>query len=278
MNPLSATYTADLFRPLHDELLALLRSLDGKNWTRPTLAREWCVRDVVAHLLDGDLRRLSFHRDMHAVPSSPNPIESREDLVSLLDALNHEWVRASKRLSPAVLVDLVEWSGYQVAEFVEDLDPSGPARFAVVWAGEDESLNWMDIGREYTERWHHQQQIREAVGRPLLLEEKWMRPLLELSVRALPPAYTAVDAPTGTKVQVQVSGEEDHRWTIKREEDGWAIYEGVGSAPETTVRLSSDTAWRLFYNARKTEGMAGIHVEGNADLAQPLLQARSVMV
>lgn len=274
----SPTYTAELFQPLHDELVSVLGSLDREDWTRPTLAGEWSVRDVAAHLLDGDLRRLSFHRDGHPVPSSPDPIESRDELVAFLDGLNHAWVEASRRLSPAVLVELIEWSGSQVAEFVEGLDPSATARFAVAWAGEDESPNWMDIGREYTERWHHQQQIREAVGRPLLLERKWMRPLLEMSVRSLLPAYAAAEAPVGSGVRIDITGEGGGSWTMIREEDGWTLYEGAGSTPVSTVRLSADTAWRLFYNARKFEGITGLDVEGDPALVEPLLTARSVMV
>ena len=39
---------------------------------RPTVAGEWRVRDVVAHILDGSLRRLSFHRDGQT-PPAPEP-------------------------------------------------------------------------------------------------------------------------------------------------------------------------------------------------------------
>lgn len=278
MKPLSPTYTANLFRPLHQELVELLKSMEEEDWRRPTLAPEWRVKDVVAHLLDGDLRRLSFHRDQHPVPSPPTEMESHEDLVSFLDTLNHRWVRASQRLSSKVLVDLVERSGHEVADFVESLDPSSPALFPVAWAGEDQSVNWMDVGREYTERWHHQQQIREAVQAPLLLGEEWMRPLLDLSVRSLAPAFSSIEAPVGTRVQVEIHGDGGGDWIVCRDEDGWNIYKGAGEASNTRVTLSTDTAWRLFYNALTDEGEAGIRVDGDRSLARPLFSARSVMV
>ena len=60
MEPLSPVYTADLFAPLGAELVSLLRGLGESDWTRPTLAGAWRVRDVAAHLLDGDLRKLSY--------------------------------------------------------------------------------------------------------------------------------------------------------------------------------------------------------------------------
>jgi len=37
---------------------------------------------------------------------------------------------------------------------------------AVDWAEEMESKNWMAIAREYTEKWLHQQQIRDAIQQP----------------------------------------------------------------------------------------------------------------
>ncbi len=55
--------TSDLFLPLHNEVVALLRGLDKPDWSRPTVAKQWVVKDVVAHLLDTDLRRLSSMRD-----------------------------------------------------------------------------------------------------------------------------------------------------------------------------------------------------------------------
>jgi len=46
--------TAPLFPDLHAELLALLRALELEDWERPAVAGAWRVRDVAAHLLDGE--------------------------------------------------------------------------------------------------------------------------------------------------------------------------------------------------------------------------------
>src|SRR5688572_4941575 len=60
--------TGPLFAPIHDELMALLRSLTAEEWMAPTVAGAWTVRDVAAHLLDTGLRRLSMHRDGYNPP------------------------------------------------------------------------------------------------------------------------------------------------------------------------------------------------------------------
>jgi uncharacterized protein (TIGR03083 family) len=79
MMALEPIRTAPLFAPLHAELVTLLRGLDRADWERPTLAGDWKVRDVAAHLLDGDLRTLSARRDAH-LPAPDREIEDAEQL------------------------------------------------------------------------------------------------------------------------------------------------------------------------------------------------------
>src|SRR5262245_50701346 len=192
MEPVQRVLTAHLFHGLHRELMLLLRGLAPADWERPTRAGSWRVRDVVAHLLDGAVRKLTFHRDGLPPPPPDQPIADAQGLLVYLDALNAEWVRAARRIGPRLLVDLVDLTGAQLADFVASLDPEGEALFPVAWAGEDVSRNWMDTGREYTERWHHQQQVAEAVGAPLLVAREWLLPVIDVSMRALPHAYRSV--------------------------------------------------------------------------------------
>src|SRR5258708_19195839 len=99
---ISIVDTRRLFRPLCREIVALLRTLTDEDWNRPRLAAAWCVRDVVAHLLDTSLRRLSFDRDGNVPPPPPQPIESDSDLVAFINNLNAVWVQAAQRLSTRV--------------------------------------------------------------------------------------------------------------------------------------------------------------------------------
>jgi hypothetical protein len=89
-------------------LVTLLRGLSLERWDDRTVAGTWLVRDVVAHLLDSTLRRLSFHRDGMTPPPPPNATTSDRDFVQFIKDLNAHWVKSSKRLSPRVLTDLYE--------------------------------------------------------------------------------------------------------------------------------------------------------------------------
>jgi uncharacterized protein (TIGR03083 family) len=270
--------TAKLFRPLLGELITLLRSLAPDDWERPTLAGEWRVRDVAAHLLDGDLRKLSACRDGRRI-APESPIRTNQDLVRFIRDLNAAGVAFGARLSTRVLVDMLEASGDRVADYISRLDMNEPAPFAVSWAGEAQSANWMDIGREYTERWHHQMQIRDALEKPRLLSPDWMEPLLEFSVRSLPVAYAGLRAPQGTVATLEVHGPTTGIWSAVRDKSRWRVVRGAPPSPGASVRVAADDIWRIFYNAVKSPGLIHrLEVRGNWDLALPLLNARSVIV
>jgi hypothetical protein len=257
--------------------MSLLRALDRDDWSRPTLAAAWRVRDVVAHLLDGDLRKLSGGRDGHAV--SPRPVSSFAEVVELVNELNAGGVSYARRLSHAVLIDLLEVTGTWVAEFVAALPPHEEARWAVAWAGESRSENWMDIGREYTERWHHQMQIREAVGAGGLFERRWFYPILDLSVRAFRRAFEPVAADVGAAVVFDVETEGESVWSVVREASGWTVSRGRAASPVLEVHTDADTAWKMFYNALEPQAVRDrLRLDGDRTLAEPLIHARAIMV
>jgi hypothetical protein len=54
---------APIIRQVDQHLIELLASLTSAEWDLPTIALQWSVRDVIAHLLDKALRRLSMGRD-----------------------------------------------------------------------------------------------------------------------------------------------------------------------------------------------------------------------
>lgn len=84
MGQLARIDTAPLFSELHEQLMTLLRQLDSEDWDRPTVAGSWSVRDVVAHMIDVQLRRLSVHRDGHA----PVPNRDLPEYQALVEYLN----------------------------------------------------------------------------------------------------------------------------------------------------------------------------------------------
>lgn len=271
--------TRPWFRPVSNSLLTLLRGLRLELWERPTVAGTWIVRDVVAHVLDTALRRLSFHRDGMTPPPPPRAIASERDFVVFINQLNAQWVIAAKRLSPRVLTDLYERASGEAADWFESLPLDAPALFPVSWAGEQASAGWFDIGREFTELWHHQQQIRMAVSADALADPRYLAAVIDVAVRGLPHAFRDVPAEPGQTVAIDISGPSGSQWTLVREEQRWTLWRGEPPAATASIRLSDQTAWQLLFNAL-SEGDAGrgVLIEGRTDLGRALLRARSVIV
>jgi uncharacterized protein (TIGR03083 family) len=271
--------TRSLFRPVSSSLVTLLRGLPQEQWARPTVARAWAVRDIVAHLLDSTLRRLSFHRDEMTPPPPPQATASERDFVEFINTLNAQWVTSAKRLSPRVLTDLYEHASREAADWFESLPLEAPALFPVSWAGEHPSAGWFDIGREFTELWHHQQQIRMAVGAKALADARYLGAVVDVAVRGLPHAFRHVSAEPGHTVAIDIDGPSGGRWTLQREQHCWTLWCGVSLAATTYVRLNEETAWKLLFNALSEDDAArAIRIEGQADLGRALLRARSVIV
>jgi uncharacterized protein (TIGR03083 family) len=279
LSPLPVVDTRSFFRPLSSALVKLLRSLTADDWNRGTVAGTWKVRDVVAHLVDVSFRRVSFHRDGLIPPPPPFPIRDERDFVRFINGLNHDWVSATRRCSPRVLTELFELASEDLATFIEVLPLEAPALFGVSWAGEQESAGWFDVGREFTELWHHQMQIRMAAGAESLDDPRYLKAVLDLSMRALPHAYRDITAPNETLIVVNVTGPAGGQWTLKREPDSWTLWTGRPDRFDAAVTMSDDLAWRLLYNALPaTDAAASIVIDGRGEFAQPLLRTRSIVI
>jgi hypothetical protein len=271
--------TLHLFHKLDDLLLDLLKSLSADDWDSATISPQWTVKDIAAHLLDGNIRSLSILRDGYR-GDPPGQISSYQDLVTYLNDLNTIWVLAFKRISPRMLVESLQRTGKEYVDYLHTLKPFDPAVFSVAWAGESESQNWFHIAREYTEKWHHQQQIREAFGltAPLMTPE-FFKPCIETFLRALPHAYRDTEAEIGTLVKVQVTGEAGGTWFIEKTIGSWRFVKNMAMAqPAAAIQLRPDVAWKLFTKGLKAaDATEGIEQEGNEKLLKPVLAMIAVM-
>lgn len=284
VTPAPPILTAHLFPALDTQLIDLLRSLERDDWDRQTVAPKWKVRDVAAHLLDTQLRTLTFGRDNW--PLSPPPVIASDlDLVAFIDRLNAEGVTVLRRLSPAVLIGWMEQTSREAATYYASLDPFAPARFGVSWAGESVSANWFDLARELTERWHHQQQIRLAVDDPAnparnlraIMTPELYHPVLDTFMRALPFHYRSMSRPPGDAVTVHVSGDCGGDWHLYRDE-AWTLSREPAGTVVATVTIPQDIAWRLFTKGiSREEARERVHVSGDAALGSHVLSMVAIV-
>jgi len=269
-------FTVELFPLLEGKLIELLKCLRHDEWSRPTLAKQWKVKDVVAHLLDGNLKRLSMQRDGFFGLTAP-PSNGYDALVAFINRNNAEWVQAAQRVSPRLLIEWLEVTSSQVSGFFRTLDPYAPALWSVAWAGESQSANWFDIAREYTERWHHQQQIRVAVDRPGIACRQLYFPVLETFMRALPHAFRSIAAPHATAVEVQILGEAGGSWWIERAESSWRLCQEPDRV-QATISIHQDLAWQIFTKATDAKTAADrVSISGYRSLGLHVLSLVAVL-
>jgi len=278
LQPLPPINAALLVREVDEALIPMLRSLQPADWNRPAVG-DWVVRDVAAHLLDGAVRRLSLDRDQHRLPPPDRDLSDYSQLVGFLNDLNASWIEAAARMSPEVITDLLEHVCPQAADHFEGLDPEGEAAFPVSWAGEASSKVWMDVAREYTERWHHQQQIRQATGVPGLDEEHYVRPLLETLIRALPRAYESLNAPSGTHIEIRISDMDALEWSLQRQSDTWQLgVQDPDLEADAWIQIPAAIAWRIFTKGISgSEARSSATVTGEGRLTDPFFTTLAIM-
>ena len=266
---------ADRFPKLRLLLIEILSSLSSDEWASGTVAKHWSIKDIALHLLGGDLGILSRQRDRFN--ASDQPVRHHGDLIALVNRLNDEWVIAARRLSPRVLCELLSFTGPLVEAYFTSLDPFTIGQ-PVTWAGPDPAPVWFDIAREFTERWHHQQQIRDAAGRPPLYEPYFLAPVLDTFMRALPFSFRDTTTADHTVIKIQISGEAGGSWFLHRQNLGWELVMETDILPATTIVISQDSAWRVF-----TKGIDSEHarleavITGDSSLASPLFTTVSVI-
>ncbi len=276
IEPLKPILTAHLFPKLDGMLIELLRSLGPEDWEKQTVSPKWKVKDVAAHLLDTPLRGVSIGRDGY-VAESPR-INSAADLAAFINRLNQEGVSVYRRLSPAVLIALMEVAAKLLAELHASRDPDAMAPFGVSWAGEEKSANWFDTAREFTERWHHQQQIRLAVDKPGIMTRELYYPVLDCFLRALPFTYRSVSAKPGTYAQIIISGECGGNWYLHRAGETWQLFEEPFGEKASETIIPQEIAWRIFTKGIDRESaLSQVKVAGDVALGLHVLGMVSIV-
>jgi uncharacterized protein (TIGR03083 family) len=261
--------TLHLFAPLRRALAELLQSLDESQWALPTACPGWTVKDIALHVLGVELGNISYRRDDHAVTSSPDT-----SLGEWLAGFNEQWVAASRRISTPLLIDLLDSAGAKLEAHLATLDLD-IVDAHVSWAGSDAVPRWLDVAREYTERWVHQQQIRDATNRPGMIDATYAGPVIATFVHALPVAFAAADKPDGTSVVVEIHGAGGGAWSVVRTGTRWRLQQGAHDHPTARVTTTVDNAWRLL---TRNAAARPPTITGDESLGRPVQEAVAIIV
>lgn len=194
--------------------------------------------------------------------------------------MNGEFVSVARSLSPAVLIEVLAHFGPQLDALWTSLDLNGVGG-PVWWADPDVGAPvWLDVAREYTEFWVHQQQVRDAVGRPGADRPELLHPVIDTFMRALPHTLRDVPAAPGTTVMVDVTGDGGGTWTAIRDPAGWSLgnAEAGHARAAAHIRIAPDTLWRLATRGISPQSArALVTVDGDEALASIALTILSII-
>lgn len=172
----------------HAELDSLLTSLTPDQWSSPTPAEGWDVRDQVSHLADTN------EICVDSITDGPRPLNDYALSFTSPEAFTEAGCERGRAMTPA---EVLAWWRASARANREALAAMGPKDRVEKW-GLGMSAPMMATAR-MMEHWAHGCDIRVAVGAPFSKTTR-LRSVAFLTLRAVPYAlmYAKVQAPPGT--------------------------------------------------------------------------------
>jgi hypothetical protein len=218
-------------------------------------------------------------RDGYSGTMPPADVDEN-GFIAWLDELQTGWVDAARRMSPRLVIQLLEWMGPQVAAAFARADPRAVTQH-VSWASDQPVPMWLDIAREVTEYWVHRQQLLDALGRPPDLREDLLGPVLDALRWAYPYRLDGARVETGDTVaidiDIDIDGRLQRRWLVVRQSEGWRFADDAGRRFVGKMRLTTDQAWRLLTNNLPARDQAELDIEGGDEITAILRRTRAII-
>jgi uncharacterized protein (TIGR03084 family) len=186
----------------HEDLDALLASIDEEAWDLPTPAEGWAVRDQMSHLA---------YFDAHARDTAADPEGARvriaADLADL-EGLVARPVSIGRAMEGSALLAWWRASRRSMVAAFRPLDASG----RLPWYGPDMSAASFATAR-LMETWAHGQDVADALGEQRVPTAR-LRHVAHLGVRALPNSFRSrrLDVPDAS-VRVELVAPDGTSWT-----------------------------------------------------------------
>jgi uncharacterized protein (TIGR03083 family) len=254
-----------------DSLLALADELGPDDWGRPTACPGWTVKDTYSHVVGTE--SMLAGRDNPDVDVS-GAAHVRNDI----GRFNEVWVEHYRsRPAAEVVADLrailaerrAALDGMDQAAFdAEGFTPAGPDSY-----GRFMRIRVMDC-------WVHEQDVREAVGRPGHLDGLAPQAALAESVRAM--GYVVgkkAGAPAGSSVRLELTGPLSGRIDVEVG-DRARVVEDLTGEPTATVTLPGDRFMRLAGGrvADPATFRDGVDIRGDTTLGDAVVTNLAYMI
>ncbi len=266
---------ADAFGHTVQSVIDLGTALHTEDFEKPTACPGWTVKDQISHVVGLEAWIASGEDPAVKVPDYPY---LRHDLARFMEM--HVEVR--RRVpGPEVVAELISLLPERLAFYRDpSLTPDTLIRspWGLAPAGRVLRNRTMDV-------WVHEQDLREALGRPGDLDSAAASVFVDFFFDAL-PRLVAKDAavPPGNVVVFAITGPVIGRAGVRVEADaegaavGTALFSGVDHETQdhhestTTITMSTQALGRRAAGRGTTEDVH-VSVHGDEDIARQVLQA-----
>lgn len=258
------------WRSTVDDLVALLRSIDDADWSRPTDLPGWDVKGVACHIAH-------IESDLAGVKQKRVEVPQGDHLTAPTSVFTEMGLVARAEMTPAEIVDeLDECTRTRHEALLADPPTDGeadpprtPGKIGWSW----ETL----LHNRVVDVWMHEQDIRRAVGRPGGFNGPAAAHTVAAFTRSFPYAVgKKVAPPAGTTVVLDVTGISPVHLAV--EVDGTGRASALTSDPASpTVALRMDVeTFVILAGGRRSADAVDVEVAGDEDLARRVLEAMAL--
>jgi len=250
-----------------DALVDLAVSLEPDDWDQPTDLPGWRVRDVYAHIVGTESMLLGRPSPDVELPADAEHV--RNDI----GRANELWVTEYRKRSGAELLGDLAAVVTERRAVLSGMDQDAFDAESWTPAGTDTFGRFMRI--RVFDQWFHEQDVREAIGRPGHLDG--LAPQVSLDEIAAVMGYVVgkqAGFPEGTSVRFNLKGPLSHALDIMVT-DRARVVDQLAGEPTVTVTLPGATFCRLVGGRRRWDHpflRRAVVIEGDDELAEHLLE------
>ena len=110
------------------------------------------------------------------------------------------------------------------------------------------------------------------------MEQKFLSPILDAFILALPRSFEDVRAENGTSLQITIKGNVKKDWVLLKEKSQWKLFEESQGTHQASIIMEDDLAWRVFTKGiLKGEAKLCAEISGNQELGERVLETVSII-
>ncbi|MGC8513015.1 MAG: maleylpyruvate isomerase family mycothiol-dependent enzyme [Acidimicrobiales bacterium] len=266
--------SAEALRAQLDEVWASLSvlgaTISDDEWNLPTPCPGWDVAAQYAHMIGTESSLLGRPGPEAPAPAPPH-------VRNQIGGLNEAWVAslASARRSE-VLERFAEVTAAR-REALSSMSEEDFSRSSWTPVGEADYRRFMQI--RVFDCWVHEQDIRDALGRPGHVTGPAVEQSIDEIVRAAGYVVGKLgQAPTGSTVSFELTGPARRAVQVSVADGRARVVDELESSPTTTIRLGSDAYARLSCGriAASTVvedgALGGVELAGDVDLGRRIVE------